>query len=87
MPLRQAENVLSKFDVESTKTVGLVEAIIAERERPRCDLFWNNEILNTVRLEKLGLLGHAIHPRAKITRQSFAILVEPGTALPARARI
>jgi iron(III) transport system substrate-binding protein len=48
--------VLPKFDVESTKTVGLVEAIIAEKDRPRCDLFWNNEILNTVRLKKLGLL-------------------------------
>jgi iron(III) transport system substrate-binding protein len=36
--------------------VGLVEAIIAERNRPRCDLFWNNEILNTLRLERQGLL-------------------------------
>jgi len=31
--------VLPKFDVESTKTVGLVEEIIAERRRPRCDVF------------------------------------------------
>jgi len=48
--------VKSKFDTESTKTVGLAEAIIAERQRPRCDLFWNNEILNTLRLERQGLL-------------------------------
>jgi iron(III) transport system substrate-binding protein len=48
--------VLAKYDVESTKTVGLVEALIAEKDRPRCDLFWNNEILNTIRLQKLGLL-------------------------------
>jgi iron(III) transport system substrate-binding protein len=48
--------VHAKYDVESTKTVGLVEAVIAEKERPRCDLFWNNEILNTIRLQKLGLL-------------------------------
>ncbi len=48
--------VRPKYDTESTKTVGLVEAIIAERDRPRCDLFWNNEILNTLRLERLGLL-------------------------------
>jgi iron(III) transport system substrate-binding protein len=45
-----------KFDVESTKTVGLAEAIMAERGRPRCDVFWNNEILNTLRLQKQGLL-------------------------------
>ena len=48
--------VLAKFDTESTKTVGLVEAILAERERPRCDLFWNNELLHTLRLKKEGLL-------------------------------
>jgi iron(III) transport system substrate-binding protein len=48
--------VRPKFDTESTKTVGLVEAIIAERDRPRCDLFWNNEILHTLRLQKRGLL-------------------------------
>jgi iron(III) transport system substrate-binding protein len=48
--------VLPKFDVESSKTVGLANAIIAEKSRPRCDLFWNNEILNTLRLKELGLL-------------------------------
>jgi iron(III) transport system substrate-binding protein len=48
--------VIAKFDVESTKTVGLVNQIIAEQDRPGCDLFWNNEILHTVRLQKLGLL-------------------------------
>ena len=48
--------VLPKFDVESTKTVGLAEAIIAEKDRPRCDVFWNNEILHTLRLKRLGLL-------------------------------
>lgn len=46
----------SKYDVESTKTVGLTNAIIAEADRPRADLFWNNEILNTLRLKQLGLL-------------------------------
>ncbi|WP_404306050.1 extracellular solute-binding protein [Neorhodopirellula lusitana] len=50
-------NVISKFDVESTKTVGLVNQIMAEQDRARCDLFWNNEILHTVRLQKLGLLA------------------------------
>jgi iron(III) transport system substrate-binding protein len=48
--------ILSKFDVESTKTVGLTTAIIGEAGRPRCDLFWNNEILNTLRLKERGLL-------------------------------
>jgi len=49
--------VLPKYDAESTKTLGLTQALIAEAARPRCDVFWNNEILNTLRLEELGLLN------------------------------
>jgi iron(III) transport system substrate-binding protein len=48
--------VLAKYDTESTKTVGLTQALFAERDRPRCDLFWNNEIVNTLRLDQAGLL-------------------------------
>lgn len=48
--------VLAKYDVESTKTVGLVNAIIQEQRRPRCDVFWNNEILHSLRLQRLNLL-------------------------------
>ncbi len=44
------------YDAESTKTVGLVNRIRAEVVRPRCDVFWNNEILNTLRLKAEGLL-------------------------------
>lgn len=49
--------VVAKYDVESTKTVGLTQAIIAESNRPRCDVFWNNEVLNSLRLEEKGLLA------------------------------
>ncbi len=54
---RNGVRVLPKFDVESTKTVGLTNLIVAESRRPRCDLFWNNEILNTLRLKDKGLLA------------------------------
>ena len=55
----------TKFDVESTKTVGLAEAILFESQRPRCDVFWNNEILHTLRLEQAGLLERYESPAAK----------------------
>ena len=54
-------DVLPKFDVESTKTVGLTNLIMTEADQPRCDLFWNNEILNTLRLKEKGLLA-PFHP-------------------------
>src|SRR5262249_34423674 len=49
-----------------TKTVGLANAIRAEAEsgRVRCDLFWNNEILNTLRLRAEGLLRPIEPPNA-----------------------
>ncbi|MHC4899246.1 MAG: extracellular solute-binding protein, partial [Planctomycetota bacterium] len=39
-----------RFDTEAQKTVGLVSAIVEEAARPRCDVFWNNELAQTVRL-------------------------------------
>ena len=54
---RTGIRVLPKFDVESTKTVGLANLIIEEAASPRCDLFWNNEVLNTLRLKEKGLLA------------------------------
>ena len=53
--------VLPKFDVESTKTVGLFNLLVFESPSPRCDLFWNNEIVNTIRLKDKGLLAR-FHP-------------------------
>jgi iron(III) transport system substrate-binding protein len=53
---RTGIQVRAVYDTESTKTVGLTNRILAEAQRPRCDVFWNNEILNTLRLRKAGLL-------------------------------
>lgn len=40
------------YDAEAAKTVGLVNRILAERPRPRCDVFWNNELLRTLLLKR-----------------------------------
>jgi iron(III) transport system substrate-binding protein len=51
-----APSVARQFDVESSKSVGLANRILQEKSRPKCDLFWNGEILQTIRLQKAGLL-------------------------------
>jgi iron(III) transport system substrate-binding protein len=79
--------VLSKYDVESTKTVGLVNAIMAESNRPRCDVFWNNEILNTLRLEARGLLESYSSPAAKNYPKAFKDANGMWHGFAARARI
>jgi iron(III) transport system substrate-binding protein len=58
-------SVAPKYDVESTKTVGLANAILMERARPVCDLFWNNEILHTLRLARAGVLQPYQPPHAR----------------------
>ena len=48
--------VAVKFDTEATKSLVLAEQIIREAAHPRCDVFWNNELLGTLDLAARGLL-------------------------------
>ena len=79
--------VLPKYDVESTKTVGLTSAIIAEAARPRCDVFWNNEILNTLRLEEKGLLEAYSSPAATAFPEMYRSPAGTWHGFAGRARI
>ena len=78
---------LAKFDTESTKTVGLTEAIIAEAARTRCDVFWNNEILNTLRLQERGLLAVYRSPQAEHYPEAFRSPDGTWHGFAARARV
>ncbi|WP_435011667.1 extracellular solute-binding protein [Tundrisphaera lichenicola] len=84
---RNGVEVLPKFDVESTKTVGLTQLLIQEAPRPRCDLFWNNEILNTLRLKEKGLLARWSPPNAADIPDEFKATDGTWYGFAARARI
>ncbi|MFZ4572919.1 MAG: extracellular solute-binding protein [Phycisphaerales bacterium] len=43
-------------DTEATKTTGLVQRLISEQQRPRCDVWWSSEALGTMALDKAGVL-------------------------------
>lgn len=45
----------TQFDVERNKTVGLVNRILQEAKNPRADVYWNNELAQTIRLVKEGV--------------------------------
>jgi iron(III) transport system substrate-binding protein len=62
---RTGLKVDTKFDTEKDKSVSLFTELLKEKDRPRCDVFWNNEPLNTLRLHKLGLLEPYVSPSAK----------------------
>lgn len=44
-------------DTEATKTAGLAERVLAERDRPRADVYWGNEPFHTIRLADAGVLA------------------------------
>jgi iron(III) transport system substrate-binding protein len=45
-----------RFDTEATKSLGLAELLIREKDAPRCDVFWNNELLGMLDLQERGIL-------------------------------
>jgi iron(III) transport system substrate-binding protein len=83
----QGLKVSAKFDTEAFKTIGLYRAIVAEQDRPRCDVFWNNEILGTLRLEEQGLLQAYESPLAKNYPAQFRSPEGYWYGFAARARV
>ena len=79
--------VVPKFDTEANKTVGLTDALLAEQARPRCDVFWNNEILNTLRLHEAGLLESYRPKNIDQYPAEFRAQDDSWFGLAARARI
>lgn len=49
--------VKAVYDVEAAKTTGLVNRLIAENPRPKCDVFWNSEVGRTILLKETGVLA------------------------------
>lgn len=74
------------FDTEQSKTVGLVRRILEERENPRCDVYWNNEVAQTVRLDQRGLLRAYESPSAEDIPLLFRDPDHRWTGFGARAR-
>jgi len=49
-------DVLVVYDGEATKTVGLVNRLMAEKDNPQADVFWNSEIARTIVLKNNNVL-------------------------------
>ncbi|MFO0844574.1 MAG: ABC transporter substrate-binding protein [Gemmataceae bacterium] len=84
---RSGLDVAPKFDTEANKSVGLYREIVAEKGRPRCDVFWNNEILSTIRLQNQGLLQEYRSDSAKAYPDWAKAGDGTWTAFAGRARV
>lgn len=47
--------VVYQTDTEATKTAALVERIEAEKDNPKADVYWGNEIFHTLNLKEKGI--------------------------------
>ncbi len=84
---RTGTDVRVVYDTEAVKTVGLVNRLLAERNRPRCDVFWNNEILRSIQLKKEGLTEAYISPNAEDIPDNMKDPEGHWTGFAARSRV
>ena len=80
-------DVTPKFDTEADKSVSLYVELVKDKDRPRCDVFWNNEILSTIRLRRQGLLEPYDSPSSVPYPASAKDKDHYWTAFAARARV
>lgn len=79
--------VLDVYDSEATKTTGLVNRLIAEKDNPRADVFWNSEIGRTIVLKQKGILTSYVSPSAADIPAQFKDPNGYWTGFAARCRV
>jgi len=75
------------YDTEATKTTGLVNRLIAEKNNPQADVFWNSETARTIQLNRAGVLAPYESPSAKDIPDQFKDSEHYWTGFAARARV
>jgi iron(III) transport system substrate-binding protein len=84
---RTGVRVNAVYDTEETKSTGLANRLIAEKPRPRADVFWSNEPVRTLVLKSRDVLAPYRSPSAEGIP---AALVDPDgywTGFSARMRV
>lgn len=80
-------HVKAEWDTEQSKTVGLANRLKFEKDSPRCDVFWSNETLQTVRLALEGVFEPYASPSAADIPAEFKDAGGLWTGFAARPRI
>lgn len=75
------------YDLEANKTTGLTNRLIAEKEKPVCDVYWNNEFTQTMLLQDEGLLQPYVSPAAADIPDAYKDAEGYWTAFGGRARV
>ena len=80
-------SVLPVYDVEAAKTTGLVNRLIAEKDRPQADVFWSSDTVRTIALKRRGVLAAYRSPTAEAIPAAYRDPEGYWTGFGARARV
>jgi iron(III) transport system substrate-binding protein len=75
------------YDVEASKTTGLVNRLIAEKDRPQADVFWSGEFAQTILLKEKGVLASYASSSAMDIPSQYRDPQGYWTGYAARARV
>jgi iron(III) transport system substrate-binding protein len=75
------------YDTEETKSTGLANKLLAEKNNPQADVFWSNEPVRTLVLKKRGVLAPYKSPAADGIPGTFRDTGGYWTGFSARSRV
>ncbi len=79
--------VYAVYDTEETKSTGLANKLLAEKNNPRADVFWSNEPVRTLVLKSRGVLASYKSPNAEGIPATFRDPENYWTGFSARIRV
>jgi iron(III) transport system substrate-binding protein len=84
---RSGIRVNAVYDTEETKSTGLANRLLAEKERAQADVFWSNEPVRTLVLQSRGVLAPYQSASASDIPSTFKDPAGHWTAFSARVRV
>jgi len=79
--------VKAVFDTEETKSTGVLNRLIAEKDNPQCDVFWSGDPVRTIVLKNKGITTPYHSPFADDINPVFKDTEYQWTGFSARARV
>ena len=75
------------YDAESAKTTALVNRLLARRDRPECDVLWNNEVVQTESLAQADVLAPYRSPNGSRFPEKYRGRFDLWTGFAGRVRV
>lgn len=85
--LKTGAKVNAAYDTEETKSTGLANRLLAEKDNPQADVFWSNEPVRTLMLKKRAVLAPYKSPSASGIPAVFKDPDGYWTGFSARSRV